>query len=233
MPDRFERAVSGTLAVVAVVMAVAFVHREFGSGSRTQVVRNDPKPPEMVTAWKDLLDAGVLVGDSAAPVKVVEFADFECPFCRRFELSFRAAKKQFGRNVALVFVHFPLPMHRFAIPAARAAECAREHGRFAEFREALYDKQDSLGLKAWASYARDVGIRDTVEFAKCNSGSATVAQIAAGQTLATKLGVRATPTVVINGWRFYTPPSDSALAQIVAAALAGSRELEAFVTKRQ
>ena len=128
-PETLERAMSATLTVAAVVIAAALVHDELAS-KRALAARGATSPPEVVAHWSDVVRAGVLIGDSAAPVKVVEFGDFECPFCRRFEMTYRSVKARFGRSVALVFVSYPLTnVHRFAAPADRAASCALAQGQ--------------------------------------------------------------------------------------------------------
>jgi len=231
MTNPFERIMSGLLTAAAVVLALSFAHREFSSHppSRTAIV----KPPQKVDNWQHLLDAGIVIGDSNAPVKILEISDFECPFCKRFETAFRASQRQFGRSVALVYVHYPLPMHRFAMPAARAAECAHEQGKFAEFHDLIFDKQDSLGLKSWASFAHDADVPDVKAFERCNERTTPVLQVTKGETVARELDVHGTPTVIVNGWRFFVPPDDISLPQIVAAARAGDDSLAKFAAATQ
>jgi protein-disulfide isomerase len=158
MKTHLDRVLSVILTLAAASIAVAFVHREFAAPS---AVRGPAAARTRVKGWTDLLKDGVFIGDTAATVKIVEFGDFECPFCRRADSVFRIVKQKYGAEVALVYVHYPLPMHRFAIPAARAAECAGEQDRFAEMHDALFSKQDSLGLKSWMSFASETAIRDT------------------------------------------------------------------------
>src|SRR5262245_58050007 len=101
MQDRFDRLVSVTLAICALGVLGTVVHREFAAP-----VRPAPAPldrPEFVPNWKDALTSGISVGDPAAQVKVVEFADLECPFCRRFHEDMMAVMKKHPKDVALVF----------------------------------------------------------------------------------------------------------------------------------
>jgi protein-disulfide isomerase len=233
MSNRLETFVSGSLAVAAIAMAVGFIHGPFGAKPQLTHIRGATMPAEHVAEWGELLNAGILVGDSAAPVKIVELGDFECPFCRKFALRMRDARKQFGNKVALVYVDFPLKMHRFAMPAARAAECAYGQGRFAEFHDVVYDKQDSLGLKSWVSYAREAGIRDTTRFTLCNARTGPVLQATAGLAIGKRLAVHGTPTVIVNGWRLSAPPDDSTLSKLITAALAGDKQLEKLARQTQ
>jgi protein-disulfide isomerase len=125
--------------------------------------------------------------------------------------------------VARRFVHFPLPQHRFARPAARAAECAALEGRFSEMHDVLMAKQDSFGLKSWTSYARDASVKDTIRFGKCVSQNEKVPRVEDGVALGTQLEISGTPTIVIDGWRFEAPPSDTLLRQTIEALLAGRK----------
>jgi protein-disulfide isomerase len=165
-------------------MAVAFVHREFRSTGGSAVIAGQLAARTRVSGWDNLVKTGTLIGDSSAAVKVVEFGDFECPFCRRADSVFRVVKHKFGADVALVYIEFPLGMHRFALPAARAAECAAGQGHFAPMHDLLFTKQDSLGLKSWQSYAQESGVPDTAAFAKCVSESTVPARVARGKILA-------------------------------------------------
>jgi protein-disulfide isomerase len=227
MHDRLERVLSVVLTVAAAAIAITFVHRQLQTPARPVAVA--AQPPQYLPAWRTLIGAGIIVGDTAARVKVIEFGDFECPFCRTSDSIYRDVKKRFGREVALVFIHYPLRMHRFAMPAARAAECANDQGRFGELHDVIYDKQDSLGLKSWASYARDAGVPDTARFARCAAAVALMPRVDAGLALGKKVGVRGTPTVIVNGWRYSAPPQAEEFVRVIGALLAGR---EPFPTRR-
>jgi hypothetical protein len=98
----------------------------------------------------------------------VSFSDFECPYCRTFQSSLDSVRHDRGNAISFVFVHFPLPMHRFARPAARAAECANTLGKFDAFQRVLFGKQDSLGLKPWGSYPNRA--RERLAIRSCPDG---------------------------------------------------------------
>ena len=89
-----------------------------------------------------------------------------------------------------------------------------------QFASVAFAKQDSLGLKPWQSYATEAGIADTARFARCVLSTSPVPRIDDGLALGRRIGVRGTPTVVINGWRLARPPYDS-LSEVVAGILAG------------
>jgi protein-disulfide isomerase len=219
MLGRVEKLGTPIILIVATLLGATSVHREFFGPSRPTAPM--ALAPEHMKNWQEALAVGTFVGDTSAPVKVIEFADLECPFCKTFHTRFQTLKGRYGKNVALVFVHFPLPMHRFARPAGRALECAREQGRFDHFQDIVYAKQDSLGLKSWLSYATEAGIVDSGRFSHCIAETTKVANVESGLSLGSKLGIRGTPTVIVNGWRFRGVPSDSALSAIVDGVLAG------------
>jgi protein-disulfide isomerase len=126
-------------------------------------------------------------------------------------LKVRDVAARYRKDVAVVFVHDPLPMHRFAQPAARAAECAAAQGRFWPMVDALYTAQDSLGLKPWFKYAQSASVPDSERFARCVQDTVAIPAIAAGLAMSRRLGISGTPTVLVNETRFGAPPSDSTL----------------------
>lgn len=146
----------------------------------------------------------------------MEFSDLECPFCAKFHKAILDARQRYGDSLAVVFVHYPLvEQHKLALAAARAAECAARQDHFEEFITKVYEKQDSLGLKTWSSFASEAGLRDTAAINKCATASDRIARIEDGREVGRKIGVAGTPTVIINGWRYAIPPYDS-LDQILA-----------------
>lgn len=222
---RVELILTILLVVSAAGVAGALVKREFFSAS--PVASAVPKA-RFVNTWKRTIPVGQVMGDTTAPVQIVEFADLECPYCRDFhEVLLRTLAKH-GTSANVVFVHFPLPQHRFAIPAARAAECASEQSRFKEFLTAVYRKQDSLGLKSWTGYATDAGVGDLARFERCATNSEIPRRIAAGRTLGEEFGISGTPTIIVNGYRFAYPPTEIQLDETIADILAGRRPKAPF-----
>jgi protein-disulfide isomerase len=221
MKDLADRVASIAIAAAAVVMAGSLVHREMSGGpgpGGTTTVR-----PDFLASWRDILSQGVRIGDSSAKVKIIEFADLQCPFCRSFQRRANAIRSRYGKDVEVVYVHFPLDIHRFARQAAHAAECAHAQGSFPQFIDQVYAKQDSVGAKTWAAFAADAGVPDAAAFARCIASDSTPPRVDAGLELGERLGVGATPTVIVNGWRFPSPPSESVLSETVSDLLAGRK----------
>jgi hypothetical protein len=165
-------------------------------------------PPAYEAGWKDALPVGVRLGDSTAPNTIVVFSDLECPGCRQFHSTVQRLLRDRPKDVSVVFVHFPLGMHRFATQAAQAAECAQARGRFGQFVDAVYEQQDSIGIKGWGAFAAKAGISDTGSISECARNPKSTSRIEAGRALGLKWGIHATPTVLINGERYFTPPSE-------------------------
>lgn len=146
MADRLDRLLTAVLAVAAAVMAAALAHREFATAGQVRTVDVGAGAPDSVSDWPEVLNVGIPLGGPNREVTVVEFVDFECPFCRQFDSVMRTLESSRPGTISRVLIHFPIPTHRFALAAAKAAECSAEQGRFAEVHRLLFAKQDSLGL---------------------------------------------------------------------------------------
>jgi protein-disulfide isomerase len=225
MLERFDRILSITLVVCAIGVTGTVVHREFAPAPSRALPPLDR--PAFVATWKQALSVGVEIGNRTAPIKVVEFADLECPFCKRFHETVISVIKKHPHDVSLVFVHFPLPAHRFARQAARAVECADASGQFAAMVGLVYSQQDSIGLKSWSAFAKDAGIPDTASFRRCALDPSTIKRIDAGQEFGTQVQVTATPTVLVNGWRLGRAPDEKELESMVQTMLKGGSPVDA------
>ncbi len=159
-------------------------------------------------------EPGGLVGPGAhrkgaadAPITIVEFSDFQCPFCGRAAKDLRDLVGA-TPEVSLVFRHFPLDtscnanlqrqMHPNACLAAYAAECAGKQGRFWEYHDLLFENGQRLGRDALVTYGERVGV-DVPAFEQCLDDPATHARVAADVEAAARAGVNSTPTLFING----------------------------------
>ena len=201
-----ERLLTGILATAAMALAGIALHREFSPPVDARSVSE--RVPTAQEDWKDALSIGIRIGESTAKVTMVIFSDLECPGCAAFHETVLGALRKHPKDLSVVFVHLPISGHRFALAAAQAAECANSLGRFDHFIDAVYAKQDSLGLKSWGSYAGEAGISDTAFVARCARNPDPSGRIEAGRELALRWEVRGTPTVIINGRRYQSPPTE-------------------------
>jgi protein-disulfide isomerase len=221
MSQRWDRLTTGILTLAAVAIAVVVVRREFFDDA---AANRESRTPQYVEEWKDVLRWGRSINSTDAPIRIVEFVDLQCPFCEKFHNgTLRRVLDRFPDKVSVTYVHYLIPSHRHAEPAARAAECAGEHGRFAEFVHAVFEKQDSLGVKSWESYAADAGLRDNSVVTRCALPAVAASRIDSGTAVGERIGVRGTPGVMVNGWLFPRPPSDSVLVRTIDALLKGEK----------
>lgn len=218
MKSRFDTLVAGTLGLCALVMTGLVVRREFFVPAPPVQVE---QKPVFIKEWRSQLAKGVRMGAEQAPVQLLEFADFECPFCASFHKDLKALRASYPTQVALTYAHFPLPMHRFAEPAARVAECAGDQGRFEAMYGLLFEQQDKFGLKPWSEFATEAGVPDSAAFEACVKHTDPIPRVAEGKALGNKLDVQGTPTVVINGWKLGRPPTLDEMDHMVKAILAG------------
>ncbi len=138
-------------------------------------------------------------GPADAWVTIVEFSDFQCPACGAAEPTVAELLARYPNDVRLVYKHFPLSsIHLYARPAAIAAECAREQGRFWEMHDRLFAGQRALSSEDLAAYASAAGL-DVAAWQSCLSTPEPAARVDADQALGMKMGVHVTPTFVING----------------------------------
>jgi len=222
--DRLSRA----LMIVAVGCAVIVTGKTVlgSTGPRGEPGRGPAARPEpiAISDWQDFARTGHAMGPADAPVTIVEFADFECPVCRAFTTGALAAiRAAYPQDVRVVFRHWPLKYHRFAYPAARAAECAGDQGRFEAFHDLLYQKQDSLGLKSFAEFAKEAGVANLSDFGDCQTRTTSVPAIEADVGAALALGGKGTPTILINETLLPGAPSRSVLDSLIRASLAARR----------
>jgi protein-disulfide isomerase len=147
------------------------------------------------------------LGDPKAPVAVVEFSDFQCPFCAAITKPLHDFVDALAGRVRLCSKYFPLPMHPQSHQAAGSAEYARQHGKFWEMAEYLYGHQDELDDGHLRQYAKELKL-DGAEMLKQVYGGRFDAIIEKQKKEGTDAGVRATPTLYFNG-RQHTLPLKS------------------------
>ena len=160
-------------------------------------------------------------GRSDAPVQIVEFADYECPYCQRIYPELKKLSQDFGDKVALVFKDSPLPNHARASKAAEAAQCAGEQGNFWEFHELLFDGNRKLELAQLKQNARDLKL-DTARFDRCLDSGSQALKVQKDVAQAQRLGLTGTPSFFINGHFVSGAVKYSTLREIVEQQLAVS-----------
>ena len=152
----------------------------------------------------DIEGAPVRGTPMGAEVTIVEFSDFECPFCREAHPALARVVRQFEGRVRLVFKNYPLPMHEHATAAAIAAVAAHKQGKFWEMHDLLFENQDALERSDLEDYADELGL-DLERFRADLDDEETAAAVQRDRDLGREVGVRGTPSIFINGRPFDEP----------------------------
>lgn len=174
------------------------------TGSNTDVVREFDAPTDDGSAPTGG-ELAAVTGDEHirgdienAKIVLVEYSDFECPFCGRHHPTMEQLLDEFGDDVAWVYRHFPLSFHPEAIPSALASECAAEQGKFWEFADIMFDNQDGLSEDFYTSTATDIGL-DMDQYADCYESEKYADDITEDASSGQTAGVSGTPATYING----------------------------------
>lgn len=137
-------------------------------------------------------------GDENAPIAIVVFSDFQCPFCSSVHPLLKQVLKQNKDKVKVVFKHFPLAMNKLATPAALATIAAQNQGKFWEMHDALFAAKGKIELKNIGTIATEIGL-DMEQFKKDLTATATSQRLEKDMIDAQLAGISATPTLYING----------------------------------
>jgi protein-disulfide isomerase len=189
---------NAVLVACAIIVTGAVVKREFlDPGAQ-------PAPSaagaRRLAPGQNLASGARLLGRADAPVKVVVFSDFQCPFCAAFHQAVQRVRARHPDRVALAFRHLPLDaIHPHARAAALAAECAGEQGRFEAYANALFAQQGAIGSKAWSRFAAEAGVGDVETFDGCMAGRRWAGRVEQDARLAAEMNIDVTPTFIING----------------------------------
>ena len=137
-------------------------------------------------------------GPANAKITLVEFSDFQCPYCKRGQETAEQVMKAYPNDVKFVFKHLPLGFHPQARPAAKATVAAMRQGKFWEMHDALFDNQDKLNEALYLEQAKKLGL-DIEKFKKDMASPETEAYVKKDEEAAKKLGIGGTPSFVVNG----------------------------------
>jgi len=211
------------LAIAVTLVALALVGArgwQYVKGLGRQ--KNARPAPIRLADWKWTAEGGHRIGAANAAVTVVEFADFQFPFCAAAAPALGELRRQYPGSLAVVFREFPLSGHPFAGAAAFAAECAAEQGAFAQFHDVLYSAQREIGITPWTGFAQRAGVRDPHAFNVCMSDPRVASRILSDRAAGERLGVAATPTFVVNGVEVTGFDGHGELRNVILAALAAA-----------
>jgi protein-disulfide isomerase len=167
---------------------------------RATVVRRLVEPPRLTAdVWMRMVSLGASVGgDTDAIVTIVEYSDFECPYCAKSASTLVRLRKTFGDKVRVVHRDYVLESHRNAQKAAEAARCAARQGKFAEMHARLFENQSRLAVRDLNEHAASLGIEPRA-FQSCLDSSETAEAVLLSIREGVEVGVSGTPTLFVNG----------------------------------
>jgi protein-disulfide isomerase len=157
-------------------------------------------------------------GSLDAPVVITEFGDFECPYCGDAYRALESVMEKYGARVALVFRHYPLPMHPHAVAAAEAAEAAAADGKFWQMYDRLFRSQKALTARDLETYAETIGM-DSRRVRDAISQSSYRPRIERDEASGEQSGIDGTPALFINGFAYDGDLTVEALSEVIDLAL--------------
>jgi protein-disulfide isomerase len=177
------------------------------------------RPPRVQVGY----DQSRLWGNATAPVVIVEFSDFQCPYCRSVEPTLKALLAKYAGRVSLAYRDYPLrEIHPQAQQAAEAARCAGEQGKFREYHDLLYADRAKLDAGSLAGYGRNLGL-DVPRFTSCLASGKFKQAVEEDLQAGSKAGVNGTPAFFINGIFLSGAQPANAFEKIIEAELAAAQ----------
>lgn len=205
----FERVLSAILVACVLMVSIAAAYRLVVGGEQSPVVNTLSRGE-----WKELAESGRRLGPTESPVRLVVFVDYECSFCKKFQADVDALMLDSLPPFSVSFHDFPLPSHPGAALAAISAHCLREHFDYREIAEKLYAWQDSVFRPDAAAIDSTFGsVASAV--AACRASIREQDFVDSVRSVANRLGVTGTPTVIIDRKQHRYPPSKEDLRQIL------------------
>lgn len=137
-------------------------------------------------------------GDKDAPIVLVEFSDYQCPYSKRAQATVERVLEKYKGKIHYAFFDYPLPFHKDAMKASEAARCAGEQGKYSEYNKTLFANQSNLGIEALKKYAKDLGL-DVNAFDSCLDSGKTSDAVKQSVAKGNSVGVSGTPAFFVNG----------------------------------
>ena len=181
-----------------------------------------PVETQQVVRYEVPVDDDPILGSQDAPITIVEFSDYECPYCRQWHSEvYTQLLDTYGDQIRFVYRDFPLEsIHASAKPAAEAANCAFEQGEFWDYHDKLFSMELGLSPSAYLEYASQLGL-DGEQFQECIDSGRYQQEVQSDFEFAANLGVRSTPTFFINGIAVVGAQPFEIFQQVIERELAG------------
>jgi protein-disulfide isomerase len=214
--NRFETATTALLTLCALVVTILVVRREFMAPPSP----SPRAPTRYISNWRDYVVGDERIGPDSARVTLVEFSDFQCPYCREFAEVLDTVRAKYGTSVLIVHRNFPLTrIHPLAKIAALAGECAAAQGRFEAFHDYVFRHQDSLHAFDWPALGSRVAVADTAAFASCVRESGTAEIVKRDSIAGETLHIDGTPTILLGNVLYAVRPTAAEILQTIKADL--------------
>jgi protein-disulfide isomerase len=227
-----ETAIFGFIAVAA----AAFLIGRATIGGGGEQGADEKKGAEAVKAVakgdSDIIPVGTSYtkGPATAPVTIVEFSEFQCPFCARVNPTIKQIQDTYKDKVRIVFKHNPLPFHKDAPLAAEAALAAGAQGKFWEMHDKLFQDTKALQRESIEKYATEIGL-DMAKFKADLDGGKFKKDVEADMALAAKVGARGTPNFFVNGVQVTGARPFDSFKEVIDAQLAAAEQAQKDGTK--
>lgn len=216
------RTLTIVMYLAVIVAALAVTWNALGGPSRSaSSAQQGSAGEEYWQGWEELKSFGHPKGSAEAPAVIIEFVDYQCPYCQRLAPILDSLVAVYETNLQVFSVPFPLPQHRFGEATAVAAHCAAWQDQFPGMYSALFALKDSIGLIGWNSVAERAGITDVDQFESCMSSGAAETAVREAAAVGRSVGVTGTPTLVLNGRRLRTRLEFADLRQAIDSVLSG------------
>ena len=178
--------------------AVVALAKAAPAAAPAQPTRRNRRGPDPERVYAVNTAGSPAMGPANAPVTVVEFSDFQCPFCGRVVPTMKQIEKEYGDKVRIVFKHLPLAMHTKAPKAHAASVAADKQGKFWEMHDLIFANQREMSEAKYVEYAKQLGL-DVDQFTQDMNSPETKKRVDSDAAEAAKLGVTGTPGFFING----------------------------------
>ena len=209
-----------TVVLIALLAVLAFKGNSNGGTTGGAVAGDDPSP-SVIVDFEDLVDDDYVKGDKDAPVTIIEWSDFECPFCGRFhQETLPSIEEEYIKTGKVKFVYrdFPLSFPANAQKAAEAAECAGEQKKYWEMHDLLFENGVQSGVAGFKQYAKQLGL-NTAKFNECLDSGAMAGEVRKDMADGTAAGIQGTPGFLVNGKLVSGAQPFSVFKQVIDAEL--------------
>ncbi len=207
--SRFERVISVIIAACVVVVSAVAVYRMLGGQQPDPVLRTVSRGD-----WEMLAGSGIRFGVENAPVRIVVFVDYECPFCRQYQQMIERLMQDGTLSFGVAVHDYPLSIHPGAPRAAAAAHCA-EAISYSPRAAALYGWQDSTHSPDALQLAFAMGVPDPEAVRACIDERLSSTFVDSVRSVGERFGVNSTPTVLVDRDLFRLPPLEEELRRLL------------------